>query len=383
MISSYAQTNPTIYGIGSVKMSGPKAAEFGCKKVLIVTDDGVTKAGIVDKVKESLDAAGVRYAVFDKVPQDPPDYIVNEGGEFARSEKVDGIVAVGGGSPMDAAKAINVLINNPLPISQYYASMDYKPGVPIILIPTTAGTGSENTTIAVITDTKNHVKTAVFLNATLAILDPELTVTLDPEYTVMTGMDAFAHAAESLTTGNPNPRSEVLAYDAIKRIVKNLPAAFADGSDIRARSNLMIASNFAGIAFNDALVHLGHAVAHAVGATFHLIHGNVCALALPEVMIYASKVVPDKVKLVGSAMGISFNENETPEETGEKVAAEIRKFIKNLGIKSFSQLGISKNELVDLADKVTNDACFNYIPKKLTLKEVADMLEKMYDNYVL
>ncbi len=186
------------------------------------------------------------------------------------------------------------------------------------MVVTTAGTGSESTGIGVVTDTENDIKNSVIGVATLGILDPETTVTVPPETTAYTGMDAFAHAAEAITAKAPNPKSELLASDAIKRIVKYLPIAMEDGNNIEARGNLLLASNFAGIAFNDALVHLGHAIAHSIGAKFHLTHGAVCALALPEVMKYAAQVDASKVKIVGESMGITFNGEESSEQIGGK-----------------------------------------------------------------
>lgn len=249
------------------------------------------------------------------------------------------------------------------------------------MVVTTAGTGSESTNVAVVTDTINDVKNSVIGVASLGILDPETTVTVPPETTAYTAMDAFAHAAESITAKEQNPKSELLASDAIRRIVKYLPIAMEDGNNMEARGNLLIASNFAGIAFNDALVHLGHAIAHSIGAKFHITHGAVCALAIPEVMKYAAEISPDKVKIVGESMGLSFEGNETDKEIGEKVASAIREFIKSINIKSLKELGISKEELIDIAPMIFDDPCYNFVPRELTKDEVVDILVNMYENY--
>ncbi|MCR4431073.1 MAG: iron-containing alcohol dehydrogenase [Tepidanaerobacteraceae bacterium] len=381
MISRYAQLCPIIYGRGSAAVLGEEVKKLGCSKALVVSDENVSKIEFYERCRKSLLDAGIEIVEFNEVLPDPPDYIVNRGGEVARAGKVDAIVAIGGGSVMDAAKAINILINNPPPINQYFGNPVYKPGVPVVMVVTTAGTGSESTIVAVITDTANGVKNSVIGAAALGILDPEATVTLPPEDTAHTGMDTFAHAAEAITAKIPNPKSELLAFDAIKKIMKYLPVAFEDGANIEARGNLILASNFAGIAFNDALVHLGHAIAHSIGAKFHVTHGEACALALPEVMKYAAGIDASKVKIVGEAMGISFAGNESSEEIGEIVAEAIRKFSKSIKIKSLKQLGISKEDLLGIADMIFKDPCYAFVPRELARQEVVEILRNMYENY--
>lgn len=377
----YAQTCPIIYGEGTIGVLGEEVKNLGCAKVMVVSDANVIKQAAYAKSKKSLLDAGVKIIEFTKVIPDPPDYLINEGGELAKTEKIDGIVAIGGGSPMDAAKGINVLVNNPGPVNQYFGNPFYTPGVPVVMVVTTAGTGSESTSVGVITDTVNHVKNSVIGNATLGILDPEVTLTVPPEMTAATGMDAFAHAAEAITAKVPNPKSELLAVEAIKKVIANLPLAMADGTNLKARGELLLASNFAGIAFNDALVHLGHAIAHSAGAKFHLTHGVVCALALPEVMKYAATINGAKVKIIGEAMNVRFIGGESDGEIGEMVAGAIRNFIKKINIKSLKALGVSKNELIAATPLVFQDACYHFVPKELTKAEVEVILGNMYDNY--
>ncbi|HWR08378.1 iron-containing alcohol dehydrogenase [Sporomusa sp.] len=377
----YAQTCPIIYGAGTISLLGEEVKKLGCSKVMVVSDKIVSEKQTYAKCKKSLLTAGLEIVEFTEIIPDPPDYMINQGGELAKAEKIDGIIAIGGGSPMDAAKGINVLVNNPGTVNQYFGNPFYTPGVPVVMVVTTAGTGSESTSVGVITDTANNVKNSVICNATLGILDPEATLTAPPELTAQTGMDTFAHAAEAITAKIPNPKSELLASDAINKVVANLPLAIADGQNIEARGELLLASNFAGIAFNDALVHLGHAIAHAVGAKFHITHGIVCALALPEVMKYAADINEQKVKIVGEAMGIRFSGQESPKEIGELVAQGIRGFAKNLDIKSFEALGIARKELLEITPLVFKDACYNFVPKELTQAEVEVILGNMYDNY--
>ncbi|QSX08168.1 iron-containing alcohol dehydrogenase [Alkalibacter rhizosphaerae] len=380
-MARYGQITPIVFGEGTIHQLGEETKNFGCSKVLLISDEGVAKTQAYELGKASLMKAGVEVVEFTKVLPDPPDHIVNDGGALARAEKVDGLVAIGGGSPIDAAKAINILVHNEPPINRYFGNPVYEPGLPLIVVPTTSGTGSEVTMIGVLTDTVNDVKTSIIGKADLGILDPMITVSVPRRGTVSTGMDAFAHACESITTKDPNPKSQLLAEDAIRRICKYLERAAEDGSDVEARSNLMLASNFAGIAFNDALVHLGHAIAHSVGAKFHFVHGNICAVALPEVMIYAASIVPERVKIVGEAMGIEYEDDMIPQRIGEKTAQAIRDFLRRLEVPSLKEEGLDRAELIGIADMVLTDPTYHFVPKQLTKKEVEVILGKVYDNY--
>lgn len=374
----YTQTCPVIFGVGSVAAVGEKAKGFGMTKAMLVHGKSVISNGTLAKVQTSLDAAGITYIDFDEIKSDAPDYVVNKGGLLAQEAKVDGVIAVGGGSALDAAKAIDILAANPLPVSKYYGNPVYNKPVPLICIPTTSGTGSESTMVGVIYDTENNYKNAVLRNADLAILDPELTVSAPAHVTAGCALDAFAHALEAATSKMSNPRSDVLAYDAIRRIVANLPAAYADGSDLNARSELMLASNFAGIAFGDANVHVGHAIAHAFGVAFHMAHGEGCALTLPVVLKLAAEAAPDKLLSVCEAMGKKTGDvNEAAEYTVEKVNS----LLKACGIRSLKDRGVSLDAALACADYAINEwfvpVC---TPKTVTKEDIKQLITDIYNN---
>lgn len=381
MIGKYAQTCPVHFGRGAIAELGSIVKDLGVSRVLVVSDSGVAATKGYARAIESLKSAGLAVTEFTKVTADPSDILVNEGGALARSSKVDGIVAIGGGSPMDAAKGINVLVHNDGPVNDYLGNPFYKPGVPLVMVPTTSGTGSENTSVGVITDTAKSIKSAVICNATAAVIDPELTLGLPPAVTANTGMDVLAQAAESLTSKARNPKSTVLAADAVRRVVRWLPVAVRDGANYQAREELAIASNLTGIAFNDALVHLGHAIAHTVGAKFHMTHGTLCALALPEVMKYAAIAAPERVRLVAEAAGINLAEGDSDKAVGEKVAASFRTLAKSIGIPSLAALGVERQALIALASDVPKDACYAFVPRELPVKEIEAVLGAIYDNY--
>ena len=305
MITTYECFVPPIMGPGASKRIGITLRAKGFKKAYVIFDKGMMDFGIAGPIIENLNMANIETVCFDKVTSDPPDEMVEACAEEARTAGCDVIVAIGGGSPMDTAKGVNVLINNPPPIRQYFGvQKNLRPGLPMVFVPTTAGTGSETTNMCVITCVSQGKKDSVVSPVcvgSLAILDPELTIGLPPKATAMTGLDAFAHVVESMTGSQANPLSDALSRDAIRTIVKWLPVAVNDGKNIEAREKMLEASFFAGMAFTNALVHLGHSIGHSIGAVFHVPHGLACAFCLPEVIEYTARTESHKVRMICEA----------------------------------------------------------------------------------
>jgi len=383
MITSYNVFVPVIMGSGASLRTGLKVRELGCKKVMVVYDKGLKATGIPDTIVENIKNAGIDTVCFDGVLPDPPDTMVEEAADIARKEEIDGIVAVGGGSAIDTAKGINVLINNEPPIMQYFGvQKNLRPGVPAVFIPTTSGTGSEVTNMCVISCTSLGKKDSVvspICVAKLAILDPDLTLGLPPKMTASTGIDALAHAAESLTGGHSNPLSDALAREAIRIIAKWLPIAYRDGSNLEARENMLLASMFAGMAFTNALVHLGHSIAHTLGAIFHIPHGVACGVTLPEVIEYASKTEYKKVRMICECLGAEVADDATPEEIGAVARDALRSLIKAVEIPNIKELGISLEDAVKTAPIVTADTGFALVPYRITAAKVAEIIKSAYD----
>lgn len=381
----YHQTVPVIFGDGAINQLGEEVKKLGCKKVICVYDSGVLAAGIAPKAEASLKAAGVDFVVYDKITSDPADELVNECGALAKAEKVDGFVAIGGGSSMDCSKAASLLLNHQPPIQQYFTAPPsfYECAVPVVLVPTTSGTGSEVTEVAVITKSDDHSKPSVFMHSALAIVDPELTLTVPPSVTANTGLDALTHAMEAITAKGRNPRSELLAEAAIKKIAKYLPVAVADGKNKEARYHLSLASNWAGIAFADTDCHLGHTMADGVSSTFHTPHGLNCIWVNPEVMKVCAPAVPDKVQLVGEALGAEFPADSTPEQIGLITAAAIRKLMRACKIPSPKDKGFDRTQFVDCYKMVMNiDLGLRLnCPVEVTADLVKHAYEGVYDNY--
>lgn len=384
MVFSITRTSPVLFGAGAVEQTGARVRELGCRKVICITDGGIKNAGIADGAVNSLKAAGVEVVEYCEITPDPADRLIEECAAAARSEEVDGVVAVGGGSVMDAAKGVNVLLTNPPPISQYYGvNVPQRAGRALVLLPTTAGTGSEVTCISVVTDSRNNKKVGVIganCMATLAIVDPALTVKMPPSLTAATGMDVLSHAAEALTSAEANPVSDILAEKAIALTARYLPTAVADGSDMDARMNMSLASMIAGIAFNDAKPHLGHAIAHTIGARFHIPHGIACALALPGAIEYVADAVPDRVKRIGRAMGLKIEDHLPVQEAAKEVANAIRALNAGLGIPAMKDLNIEESTLDSLAPDVLGDDCAVFVPKETTPDTVAALLRALYNG---
>lgn len=385
MISRYEQLTPVLFGEGALNQLGEKAKELGCKKVLCVYDSGVGAAGIAPKAEAILKEAGLDFVVFDKVQADPSDTLVDECAAVAMAESVDGIIGVGGGSSMDCAKATSILMGKPLPLRNYITDPPtfYERSVPLILVPTTSGTGSECTHVAVITDSVGGGKVGVFLKASLAIVDPELTYTVPPAVTANTGLDAFCHAVEAVTANTNNPRSDVLGLEAIRLIVKYLPIAVKDGKNVEARNKMSFAANIAGIAFADTGCHLGHCLADGLSANFHTPHGYNCIVCDAEMLAACAIGDPVRVRMVGEAMGVAFVGNETPEEIGKKVADAVRALMRECNVKSIKEMGFTREQLVDCTDTCMrlNLALQTFAPVKVTPELVSDIYGKSFDNY--
>ena len=381
----YMQLVPVVFGVGSVNALPEKVREFSASKIFLVHGRGVKASGIADRIRTSLENAGFQVAAFDRVESDPSDILIDEAATFAREEGIDCIVGVGGGSAMDTAKAVSILMKHSLPMRQYL-NLDGPPitidgGVPTILLPTSAGTGSEVTRVSVITHTGVNKKVPVFTKTPVAIVDPELCLSAPTSVSVDTGFDALAHAMESITANFGNPYSETLAVSAIERIAVNLPRVVKDPKDMEARTEMSLASNFAGIAFSLADVHLGHAAADSISASCHTPHGRNCCWVSAGVQKLAAEAVPEKVRKIGSALGVVFHGGETGSEIGEKTAAAIRSLMRECGVPSMQEAGLDREEILTGAESILESPLLYNCPVEMTEELAVWLLEEAYDGY--
>lgn len=384
-MSRFAQLCPTYFGPGEIKNTGTVAKELGMTRILLVTQKDILETGIPQKAVESLESAGIKVIIYDGVIMDAPDVTVVEGAELAAREKVDGVIGCGGGSSLDTAKAIALFVNNmdeidikTMIVFNPENPVVLKPNLKNIMIPTTSGTGSESTCVAVITDTSTHSKCGCLVSASAAIVDPELTIGLDQLITAYTGMDAFSHCVESLCNQITNPHSELLAMDGIRRIVEWLPIAVKDITDVKARYNLAIASNWAGMAFQDASVNVGHAMAHALGARLLIPHGIGCALVTPSVIELVASARPEIYIQIAEIFGLEIDDAK---ELPGKLADAVRVFSKKIGIPSIKTLGFTREQVLSTVDYAMGEmmrmGCI--VPQDEEI--LTDMMAKVYDLY--
>jgi alcohol dehydrogenase class IV len=379
---------PVLFGPGCINEVGGKFKDFGSKKVLIVVDKIGAQLGFTEKMKQILKDSGIESVAFEEAEPDPPARSVDMGGKLAKEAKIDGIVGIGGGSVLDTAKGINVLVNNSGSINEYFLTakgpVPYKPGVPLLLLPTTAGTGSEVSGSGMITSAAGE-KRPVPMRATLGVVDPELAVSLPPAVTAGCGLDAFAHAAESMTNTMDNIYANMLATDAIGRITKFLPIAVKDGKNIEARTHMSFSASMAVIGLGLTRANLGHACAHTIGAAFHLPHGDLCGMCLPETTRRNAQFVPEKIRRLGELMGLKISPGASPKEVGDAVASGLYDFLRTLGVKSLKDRGLKREDLVDrhdLTEIMMRDVCWATAPaNKMPAETFEDIWVKFYDDY--
>ena len=296
-----------ISGLGCIDALGDEVKKMNCAKALIVCDRGLKALGLVTPVTDSLDRAGVSHAEFSDVQSDPSLDLLNRSREITDDFEAQMVIGLGGGSALDAAKLISIMLTNKGPADTYYGINNIPdPGLPMILIPTTAGTGSEVTNISVMEDPKVGLKKAMIsdhLYAKVALLDPNLTLGLPPHLTATTGMDALVHAIESYVGIRASVFTDTLNLQAITMIARNLRKAYAHGQNTAAREAMLNASCLAGMAFCNTQNGLDHAMALAIGSKYHLPHGLATAFILPWVMEFNCIANPDKFMNIAAAFG--------------------------------------------------------------------------------
>lgn len=320
---------PTLLvGPGSSARLGQAVAECGHRKILIVTGGFTVRRGLLTPMTDALTAGGTPYVVFDKITPDAPIPLVEEGVEFYKANDCDAIIAFGGGSSMDAAKAMACAIANPgkplRKLAGYFKGI--KSPAPIYAVPTTSGTGSEVTVAAVIADPERETKIVIVdtrLVPKMAALDPTLMTGLNPATTAATGMDALTHAVEAYLGNWATPATDAMALQAVGLIFKNLRRVFTQGDDLQAREQMALASTYAGIAFTRANVGYVHAIAHQFGGKYHTPHGLANAIVLPHILKFSAPVVVDRLAQLAVRAGLGGGSCGDEEALADKFLAAV------------------------------------------------------------
>ena len=344
------------YGVEKIDILSEKLNYFD--KVLIVTDEGIEKTGILDKVESKLWNMDLK--IYSNIESNPKDFHVEEGAEIAQDFDPEAIIALGGGSPIDCAKGIGVLLNGGRnDISDYYGSDTVEREIlPFVAIPTTAGTGSEVTFSSVITDSDSNLKKSIrspFIAPYLSILDPELTTSLPEDLTAYSGMDAFTHAVEAYTAKNATTFSNCFALYSMELILENIEKAVKKPDDLEARASMLLGSTMAGAAFNHSDVASVHCMAESLGGTYDAPHGLCNSIILPYVMDYNKEYCTEKYAKVAELMGCEFKDAV---EGAEKAVEGIKELNERLGMPSVDKIGVRDSDIEELA-KISADNLSN------------------------
>lgn len=369
------------FGCGSVAKVGELAKAQGAKSALIITDPFLASSPIHDKVKQSLVAAGVTVSTFGDVTPNPTTACVDAGSDAGAAANCDILIALGGGSSMDTAKGVSLGAVNPeRGIGLDYTTEFANPGIPIIAIPTTAGTGSEVNAFGVITDEATHRRFYVGHSSALAkgaILDPELTVGLPPKATAATGMDALCHAIESYLSIRSNPYSDGIALQVVEMVAHNIETAINSGTDLEARSQMLLASHIAGVGFSHTGLGLVHGIGHALGGQFNIPHGVALCLVFEEVLRFNLSHRLTRTARLAFALGVG-NTADSAAENAESAIREVARLVTATGLSGkLADFGITATDLPALAETAVADAVTLNNPIKPTVAEVTSILEKV------
>jgi alcohol dehydrogenase len=382
-IHSFFSPNKILLGIGATKEIGKETKALGGTKVLIVTDSGVVNSGLVDSLRTNLEEAGLRFFLFDRVESEPPAPIVDEAAQFIKEKGIDIVIGVGGGSSLDVAKGASLLACNTGHVLDY-CGMDLIPkrGVPKILVPTTAGTGSEVTRVFVVTDKRDNMKKVVYSNyaiSDLAIVDPMLTISMPSKVTADTGMDALVHAIETYVSMNATPFSDLFASRAIELIVKYLPIAFAKNENLEARYNMSLASLLAGLAFASGGLGAVHALAYPLGTEYHLPHGRTNAVMLPHVMEFNLIGNYFRYAMIAEMMGKGRDIDDLRSKATLAVET-VNRLLEDIQIPyHLKDYGISKEAILKLVNEGMKQArLFIPNPRNLSEKDIEAIYTKAW-----
>jgi len=383
-ITEMSYPTKVVFGAGALARLSSQVERLKMTNPLVVSDPGVAKAGLVERARDVLRHAGIAHQLFDRVQLDPTEQDAFDGLDAFRQGKCDGVIAIGGGSPLDAAKLIQLLVTHEPPLSRYDDATGGDRFVrddlpPLIAIPTTAGTGSEVSRSGVATLKDTGRKTVIFspyLMPKAAICDPELTVGLPPGPTAATGMDAFTHCLEAYVATGVHPLADALAIDGIARVARSLAIAVRNGSDLVARSEMMVAAMEGAMAFQKGLGAC-HALAHALTPISRIHHGLANAIALPTVMEFNRGACTARLARAAIAMG--DNPLARPEVLAENAVERVRQLNAEIGIPGrLRDAGVNETDLPRVASRAFEDASHRTNPRACTEGDLLAMLQAAY-----
>ena len=369
-----------IYGFGSRHLVARFARNLALSKILLVTDSGVQKAGWAKEIEDELVNEGFDVVVFDNISPNPRDFEVMQGVEVYEKNHCDSIVALGGGSAMDCAKGIGISSVNKQHILEFEGvdQVDI-PSPPLICLPTTAGTSADVSQFCIITDTTRHIKIAIVSKTTIpdvALIDPEMTISMPLTLSVETGLDALTHAIEAYVSNASSPMTDINALEAIKLIYKYMPKVYENPNNEEYRNQMMLASLYAGLAFSNASLGVVHSMAHSLGGLKDLPHGLCNTILLDKVMDFNFDSSPQRFKKIAEIFNLNVGAS-----TSQYIRTDLSKFMKDfkasLNIdKGFGEFGLKQSEISQLSQNALQDACMATNPKKTSIEDIKRIYEQ-------
>jgi len=369
------------YGPNRAGEIGRFLAELEADRVLVISDEGIRKAGLLKPILAGIDSAGKERAVFDRVSPNPRDSELVEGAEEARALGAEALVAVGGGSVLDCAKGVSVLARQGGRPQDYQDRGAISPDVlPLIAFPTTAGSGSEVTFSAVITDTQERNKFTMkspLIAPRIALLDPLMTRSMPSALTAATGMDALTHAVEAYTAKPAHVLSDAVALGAVELISEHLVSAVTRGQDEEARASMLLGSVIAGIAFSHSDVGAVHCLAEAMGGIYDAPHGACNAVILPEMMAWNRDACPERYARIAEAMGERF---EDVESGAEAAVNAVRALARRVGLPGIRELGLEREDFAALARRSVLNGSNGSNPRTMWEEDYLRVLERLWEE---
>ena len=370
----------TLMGPNAIKSLGSELASKELKKALVVTDSVLVEIGLVDNLTNELTAHGIEFAIYSGVQPNPTEKNIEDGLSLLKQENADFVVSFGGGSSHDAAKGIALVAANGGHIRDYSKGvhLSKKPQLPLVTVNTTAGTASEMTVFAIITNEKDETKYPVVdkhFTPIIAVNDSELMVAMPKFLTAATGMDALTHAVEAYVSTAATPITDASAIKAIELITQNLEKVVENGENREARDAMQYGEYLAGMAFSNASLGYVHSMAHQLGGVYNLAHGLCNAILLPEVSRFNAKASPERFVDIAKAMGIDVS-SMTQEQAIDAVIEAIETLSRNVGTaQRLADLGVQQDKLAFMAQNALNDACSLTNPRQASLEEIIAIFE--------
>ncbi|ACM18634.1 iron-containing alcohol dehydrogenase [Geotalea daltonii FRC-32] len=371
-----------IFGIDARKLAGRYARNFGARKVLVVTDPGVIAAGWTEEILASLRSVDLDYTLFSAVTSNPKAEEVMVGAELYRSSGCNAILAVGGGSPMDCAKGIGIVSSNRRHVLEFEGvdKVDI-PTPPLICIPTTAGSGADVSQFAIITDTGKKVKIAIIsktLVPDVALIDPVVTTTMPAALTAFTALDALCHSIEAFVSTAHSPITDVHALHAMQLVTANLLPTLKEPDNMVRRGRMVLGSLQAGLAFSNASLGAVHAMAHSLGGFLGCAHGECNAILLPHVIDYNFESMSERYLEVAKSIGLNV-EGMPPANGKNALTSFLQQLIREAGVPyCLGQLGISRDDIPELAKKAMNDPCIFTNPRQMRQRDIEAIYDKAF-----